>query len=111
MSEEMKDVSDIGEAMKKQVDAMKLPELPQGMQQDISRMIAGALMGQFGQLQIAVGKDGDETGARKVRLLIYPDEIGSRMPEKIEAEPVAPVEAPVEQLPVQEVAPVEAPAT
>lgn len=96
----MKDVSEIGDAMKQQeakaaLEQIKLPMLPAQMQQDISKMIAGALMGQFGQLQIAIGKEGDEVGSRKVRLLIFPDEIKSKMPEKSEASPV--VEPSVEQ--------------
>lgn len=102
----MKPVSEIGDAMKKQamdaaIAGIKLPELPISMQHDISKMIAGALMGQFGQLQIAIGKDGEEAGSRKVRLLIFPDEILSKMPELSKAAPVLPV-----QEPVVEVAPV-----
>lgn len=84
MSEEIKDVSEISDAMKKQMEAQTMPGLPMALQMDIQKIMADALQGKFGQLKIAIGTIGkDETIS--VRMLIFPDAIMSD-----------PIKAPVE---------------
>lgn len=69
----IKDVSEVGEEMKKQ-EQMVAGQLPQGLQSHIQNLIAEAMQGKFGQIELSagMGKGGDPI---KIRMLVFPDAI------------------------------------